>query len=89
MVRKREYELVLEVLRKNICSPSCQHVLIVAPRGRGKTVLLGRVAAELRTNEGLAQCLLPVRFMEEGREIFLLWLTSGSKYCSKWLKRIL
>ena len=42
VVRKRELDIVLEVLRGNIDSPSCQHVLVVAPRGRGKTMLLAR-----------------------------------------------
>ena len=40
-------------------------------------MLLARVAAELRTNEGLAQCLIPVGLMEESHEIFSLadfWL---------------
>ena len=31
VVRKRELDIVLEVLRGNIDSPSCQHVLVVAP----------------------------------------------------------
>ena len=70
VVRKRELDVVLEVLRGNIDSPSCQHVLIVAPRGRGKTMLLARVAAELRTAAEFSECLLPVRFMEESQEIF-------------------
>ena len=76
-VRERELEIVLEVLRGNIRSPSCQHALLVAPRGRGKTMLLARVAAELRTNGELSERLLPVRFMEENQEIFNLadfWL---------------
>ena len=70
VVRKRELDVVLEVLRGNIDSLSCQHVLIVAPRGRGKTMLLARVAAELRTAAEFSGCLLPVRFMEESQEIF-------------------
>ena len=70
VVRRRELELVLEVLRGNIDTPSCQHVLVVAPRGRGKTMLLARVAAELRTNDEFFRALLPVRFMEESHEIF-------------------
>ena len=70
VVRKPELDIVLEVLRGNIDSPSCQHVLVVAPRGRGKTMLLVRVAAELRTNDAFAEHLLPVRFMEESQEIF-------------------
>ena len=47
VVRNRELEIVLEVLHGNIESPSCQHVLVVAPRGRGKTMLLTRAAAEM------------------------------------------
>ena len=77
VVRQHELDIVLEVLRGNIESPSCQHVLIVAPRGRGKTMLLARVAAELHTDAALSECLLPVQFMEESQEIFTLadfWL---------------
>ena len=69
VVRKHELDIVLEVLRGNIDSPSCQHVLVVAPRGRGKTMLLARIAAELNTDDGLSECLLPVRFMEESHEV--------------------
>ncbi len=70
VVRTRELKTVLEILHGNIESPSCQHVLIVAPRGRGKTMLLARAAAELRTKEKFSRFLLPVRFMEESHEIF-------------------
>ena len=69
VVRDRELKIVLDVLNDNIGSPSCQHTLLVAPRGHGKTMLLSRVAAELRTNDALAQRLLPVRFMEESLEV--------------------
>ena len=77
VVRKHELDIVLDVIRGNVESSSCQHVLVVAPRGRGKTMLLARVAAELRTNDQLFEHLLPVRFMEESQEIFNLtdfWL---------------
>ncbi len=70
VVRNRELDTVLEILQGNIESSSCQHVLIVAPRGRGKTMLLARVAAELRTDAEFSGFLLPVRFMEESHEIF-------------------
>ena len=70
VVRKHEFGIVLEVLRGNIESPSCQHLLVVAPRGRGKTMLLARAAAEICTDDELAGRLLPVRFMEESQEIF-------------------
>ena len=69
-VRKRELDTVLGVLRRNIGSLSCQHVLVVAPRGRGKTMLLARVSAELNADGELSRCFLPVRFMEESREVF-------------------
>ena len=77
VVRQRELDLVLEVIRGNIDSPSCQHLLLVAPRGRGKTMLLARVGAELRADDALSRRLFPVRFMEESQEIFTLadfWL---------------
>ena len=69
VVRNHEFGIVLEVLRGNSESSSCQHTLVVAPRGRGKTMLLARVAVELRTDNELAKRLLPVRFMEESQEI--------------------
>ena len=81
VVRGHELALVLDELRGNIGSPSCQHILVVGPRGRGKTMLLARVAAELRSNRGFAGSLLPVRFMEESPEIFGLtdfWLETMS-----------
>ena len=77
VVRKHELDIVLEVLRGNIDSPSCQHILVVAPRGRGKTMLLARVAAELRTDREFSGDLFPVQLMEESHEIFNLadfWL---------------
>ena len=77
VVRKHELDIVLDVIRGNVESSSCQHVLVVAPRGRGKTMLLARVAAELRADDKLSERLLPVRFMEESQEIFNLtdfWL---------------
>ena len=90
VVRKPKLGIVLEVLRGNIDSPSCQHVLLVAPRGRGKSMLLARVAAELRSNREFSERLLPVRFMEESQEIFdltdfwlesLFYLAKASKMC--------
>lgn len=70
VVRKRELGVAMDILRDNIDSASCQHALIVAPRGRGKTMLLARISAEIRMNNELSERLLPVRFMEESHEIF-------------------
>ena len=70
VVRRHELNTVLEILRDNIGGPSCQHTLVIGPRGRGKTMLLARVAAELRSDPRLRSALLPVRFMEESFEVF-------------------
>ena len=69
VVREHELAIVLDILRANIDADSCQHTLIVAPRGEGKTMLLTRIAAELHTHSELSTCLLPVRFMEESHEV--------------------
>ena len=77
VVRQHEFEVVCDVLRSNIGAPSCQHLLVVAPRGRGKTMLLARVAAEIRRDAEFERHLLPLRFMEESPEIYGLadfWL---------------
>ncbi len=79
VVRKPELDIVLDVLRGNIESSSCQHVLVVAPRGRGKSMLLARVAAELRQSSDFQGQLFALRFMEESQEIFNIadfWLES-------------
>lgn len=70
VVREKELEIVLDVLRSNIDASCCQNTLVVAPRGAGKTMLLARVAAELRSNDAFSQHLLPVRFMEESFEAY-------------------
>ena len=70
VVRDNELEILLDVLRSNIDAACCQSALVVAPRGAGKTMLLARTAAELRSNPDYSQHLLPVRFMEESHEAY-------------------
>ena len=70
VVRHREFGILMDILRNNAGASACQHTLIVAPRGRGKTMMLARIAAEVRTREALQQNFLPVRFMEESYEVF-------------------
>ena len=70
VVREKELEVALDILRSNIDAPCCQNTLVVAPRGAGKTMLLARIAAELRANDAFSQYLLPVRFMEESFEAY-------------------
>ena len=76
-VRQGELQIVLRTLTDNVDAACCQHLLLIAPRGRGKTMMLARVAAEIRTNSELTPHYLPIRFMEESQEIFSIadfWL---------------
>ena len=70
VVRENELAILLDVLRSNIDAACCQNTLVVAPRGAGKTMLLARTAAELRSNPEYSPHLLPVRFMEESHEAY-------------------
>lgn len=69
VVRNHEFQLLLDILRKNLGSESCQHLVVVGRRGMGKTMLLARLAGELRTDAELSRRLLPARFSEENHEI--------------------
>ena len=57
--------MLLDTIKQNISSPICQHCLYFGPRGRGKTMLLTRVAAELRINPLLSKNWIPIRLLEE------------------------
>ena len=70
VVRNHELNIVLDVLRSNLTAPASQHLLLIAPRGRGKTMLLVRTVAELKTNPEFSANLLPVRLMQESHEVF-------------------
>lgn len=64
VVRKPEFETVVEMVRENTGAVN-QHVLIIGPRGIGKTTLVHRVAAEVRRDPALAACWYPVVYGEE------------------------
>ena len=63
-VRTHEFDSIVETLRENTGN-SNQHLIVIGPRGSGKTSLLLRVALELRREADLASQLLPVVFSEE------------------------
>jgi tetratricopeptide (TPR) repeat protein len=67
VVRKESLEFVLEVLRENTARPNepPHHILVVGPRGSGKTMLVRRVAAEIRANPDMYGQWYPVAFSEE------------------------
>lgn len=68
VVRERYLDLILEVLQENT-SDANQHLLVIGPRGAGKTMLVRRVAAEVRTNTALADGWYPIVFAEESYRV--------------------
>jgi tetratricopeptide (TPR) repeat protein len=68
VVRKPYLEMILENLRENTRSAN-QHVLVVGARGTGKTMLVRRVAAEVRTDSQLDAQWYPLVFAEESYQI--------------------
>jgi len=67
-VRHKELESILEVVRENK-GPSNQHLLIIGPRGIGKTSLVLRVAAEVRREEVYKDKWYPLVFGEESYQV--------------------
>lgn len=64
VVRHSELELIVQVIRENVAE-SNQHVLVIGPRGIGKTMLALRVVEEIRGDEDLAAKWYPLVFSEE------------------------
>ncbi len=67
-VRQKYLDLLTEVIRENI-GPSNQHILLVGPRGIGKTTLARRLIAAVRQDPVLSERWLPVMFQEEAYEV--------------------
>ena len=77
IVRKREYELIINDIRKNFKSKSNQHYLLLGRRGSGKSTLLRRLQIEIESDEQLKQQYFAVNLAEEQASIyrlFDLWL---------------
>jgi tetratricopeptide (TPR) repeat protein len=70
VVRHKCLELILESLKENAASASSnRHLLVVGPRGIGKTMLVRRVAAEVRSNEDFGRLWFPVVYGEESYQV--------------------
>jgi hypothetical protein len=68
IVRQAELESVLETLRDNN-TVSNQHLLVIGPRGMGKTMLVHRVALAIRRDDELASRWYPILMGEEAYNV--------------------
>jgi DNA polymerase III delta prime subunit len=94
-VRQVDLEMLLDVIRQNIGSNSNQHILLIGPRGIGKTTLALRIAAEVRRDTHLFEHWHPIVFGEEAYEVCSpgeLWLEAlfhlseeGNTHSKRWM----
>ena len=68
VVRHAELELIVQVLRENT-TDSNQHVLVIGPRGIGKTMLALRAVEGVRREEDLNEHWYPLVFAEESYQV--------------------
>lgn len=68
VVRQNDLDSILRVVRENT-GGSNQHVLVVGPRGIGKTMLVRRVSLAVRQDAELRQAWYPLVFAEESYEV--------------------
>jgi len=68
VVRHDDHDIILKTIRENT-DESNQHVLIIGPRGIGKTMLVQRLALTVREDTTLNQQWYPLVFAEESYEV--------------------
>ncbi len=68
VVRTHFLKWIIEILAGNIGDTN-QHVLVIGPRGSGKTTLVRRVAVEIREDPKLEEQWYPIVFSEESYAI--------------------
>ncbi|NJD92250.1 MAG: tetratricopeptide repeat protein [Geobacter sp.] len=68
VVRHADLDHVVETITEN-CTSSNQHLLIIGPRGSGKTTMVHRIAAEIARTEELSARWFPLIFSEESYEV--------------------
>ncbi|MBK5274852.1 MAG: AAA family ATPase [Desulfuromonadales bacterium] len=68
VVRHADLELIVGIIGENV-TDSNQHVLVIGPRGSGKTTLVHRIAAEIEQNQELRGRWYPLIFSEESYEV--------------------
>ncbi|MGA2031741.1 MAG: AAA family ATPase [Thermoguttaceae bacterium] len=68
VVRHADLQAALQTVRENTTGAN-QHVLLIGPRGSGKTMLVRRLAAEIDRDAELSERWYPLIFAEESYEV--------------------
>ena len=68
VVRIGDYEMIMEVVRENV-TDSNQHMMVIGPRGIGKTMLALRVVEGVRRDDELVGLWYPIVFGEESYQV--------------------
>ena len=68
VVRHGELDTIIRVIKENV-TKSNQHILVVGPRGTGKTTLLLRAVEEVRRDKELSKKWYPLVFSEESYRV--------------------
>ncbi len=69
VVRHKDLQILSDILIENANSSANRHILVVGPRGSGKTTLARRLVAEIRTNLSLSNLWYPIVLSEESYSI--------------------
>lgn len=78
VVRHGELETIMRIIKENV-TKSNQHILVIGPRGIGKTMLVLRAAEETRRDKELSKKWYPLVFSEESYQVSTcgeFWLES-------------
>jgi tetratricopeptide (TPR) repeat protein/DNA polymerase III delta prime subunit len=78
VVRYGELETIIRIIKENI-TKSNQHILVIGPRGIGKTMLVLRAAEEVKRDDQLNKKWYPLVFSEESYSVVTcgeFWLES-------------
>jgi TPR repeat protein len=73
IIRLREYDIIVEDIRRNPMKGSVQHFLLLGRRGSGKSTLLKRIQIEIDLDDQLKQKYIAVNLAEEQANIYRLF----------------